>query len=269
MAGAVEQGLVVDLVGEDHEVVLARDLDQFEQQRVRVERTGRVVRIDHDQRAGVGRDPRADVVEVWQPVGRLVADVVLRHPAGQRHGSGPQRIVGRRDQHLVAVVEQRLHAHHDQLRDTIADVDVVDADARDLLLLRVVHDRLARSKHAFRFGIARRLPQIVDDVDDDLLGRLEAERREIADVELDDAVPFVFELFRPTQYRATDVIADVGELGGLVQCRRHRALGLARGLLGGGLAGDRQFGSSGHGSTIRGGVQPPADVQSAAKGQRI
>jgi hypothetical protein len=52
---------------------------------------------------------------------------MARRAAGEAHRRRPQRVVGRRHQHLVAVVEQRLHGHHDQLGDAVADVDVVDA----------------------------------------------------------------------------------------------------------------------------------------------
>jgi hypothetical protein len=136
-----------------------------------------------------------------------------RRAAGEAHRRRPQRVVGRRHQHLVAVVEQRLHGHHDQLGDAVADVDVVDADAGDPLLLAVVHDRLARGEQALRVGVAGGVAQVVDDVHDDFLRRLEAERRRIADVQLDDAMALFLHLPGARQHRSADVVADVGELG--------------------------------------------------------
>ena len=64
------------------------------------------------------------------------------------------------------------------------------------LLLRVMHDRLARGEHALRIRIARRARQIADHVLNDFVRRLETERRQIADVQLDDAVAFFFETLR-------------------------------------------------------------------------
>ena len=61
---------------------------------------------------------RCDVVEVGEPVGRLVAAVVHGASAGERGDCGPERVVRRRDEHLVAVLDQRLHGHRDQLGDT-------------------------------------------------------------------------------------------------------------------------------------------------------
>ena len=49
---AVVEHLVVDLVGVDDQLVLAGDLDDLLQQLVRVQRAGRVVRVDDDDGAG-------------------------------------------------------------------------------------------------------------------------------------------------------------------------------------------------------------------------
>jgi hypothetical protein len=50
-----------------------------------------------------GRDLGADVGEVGQPAGAFVAEIVARRAAGEAHRGRPQRVVGRRHQHLVAV----------------------------------------------------------------------------------------------------------------------------------------------------------------------
>ncbi len=49
----------------------------------------------------------------------------------------------------------------------------------------------------------------------DLLGRLEAERRGVADVELEDAVPLVLQPCRLLEHRAADVVQT---LASLVDC---------------------------------------------------
>ena len=72
-----------------------------------------------------------------------------RVTAGKGYGSGPQRVVGCRHQNFVAVVEQRLQRHHDQLGHAVAQVDVFNADTLYLLLLVVLHHRLARAEQAF------------------------------------------------------------------------------------------------------------------------
>jgi hypothetical protein len=68
----------------------------------------------------------------------------------------------------------------------------------------------------------------------DFFGRIEAERGEVADVQLDDLVAFVLHLLGAHQHRAADVVADVGELGGLAD--RTRRGGSAR------LGLDHRFG---------------------------
>lgn len=96
-----------------------------------------------------------------------------RVATGQAHGSGPQRIVRRRHQHFVAVVEQGLHGHHDQLGHTVTQVDVLDADAFDLLLLVVLHHGLAGAEQALGVAVALGGRQVADDVLEDFIGRFE------------------------------------------------------------------------------------------------
>ncbi len=192
--------------------MLARDLDQRLEHRLLVDRAGRIVRVDHYQRARARRDLRAQVVEVGLPAAALVAQVMHRLAAAQVHRRGPQRVVGRRDQHVIAVVDQALHRHHDELGDAVADVDVVDVDAGDAELLVILHDRLARRVDTLRVAVALRLRDVVDHVAQDFLGRVETPRRRVADVELDDPVAFFLEPLRFSQHRAANVVADLVEL---------------------------------------------------------
>ena len=64
MGGAVVQRFVVNLIGKDDELVLARDLNNAAQQVVGVERARRVVGVDDNDGFGVERDLGADIVEV-------------------------------------------------------------------------------------------------------------------------------------------------------------------------------------------------------------
>src|SRR3546814_19296649 len=75
------------LVGEDEQVVPAGDRDQVGEQLARVHRTGRVVRIDDDQRLGLGGDLGLDVDEVGHPVGFFVAQVMHRDRKSTRLNS--------------------------------------------------------------------------------------------------------------------------------------------------------------------------------------
>jgi len=137
---------------------------------------------------------------------------MARRPARQAHRGRPQRVIGRRHEYFVTGIEQSIHGHHDQLRDPVADIDVLQRHALDVLLLRVMHDGLARREDPFRVRITRRIRQVADHVELDFFGRLEAESGEVADVELDDVVALVLHLLRLLQHGAADVIADVVEL---------------------------------------------------------
>ena len=97
-----------------------------------VDRTGRVVGVDHHQRLGLRRDFRLHVGQVGLPAVGLITQVVHRRAAGQRGRGGPQRIVGSRDEDLITVVEQGLQGHRDQLGDAVAEEDRVDVEAREV-----------------------------------------------------------------------------------------------------------------------------------------
>lgn len=131
---------------------------------------------------------------------------------GQGYGGGPQRVVGSRNQHFVAVVEQGLHGHDDQLGHAVAQVDVFDADTFNLLLLVVLHDGLARAEQAFGVAVALCGRQVADHVLEDFVRRFETKGCRVANVQLEDAMAFLFQAFGVLEHRAANVVADVGEL---------------------------------------------------------
>ena len=70
MLGFVIQNLVVDLVGEDDQVMLAGDLHDLQQQLFTVHRTGRVVGVDDHDPAGT----RCDLLRISSRSGNQPAD---------------------------------------------------------------------------------------------------------------------------------------------------------------------------------------------------
>ncbi len=223
---AVVQHLVVDLVGKHHQLMLAGQFDDLQQQFIRVQRAGRIIGIDDDDGAGVGVDLLADVVDIRQPARLLVTDIVHRLAAGKTDRRRPQGIVGRRHQYFVAGIEQGLHAHHDQLGSAVAEVDIVDGDAVDVLFLGVLHHRLARREQPLGIGIARGVAEVADHVLDDFLGRFKAKHGEVADVELDDFVTVLLHLPGLVEHGPTNVVADVGKLVGFLDGSHGESFGL-------------------------------------------
>jgi hypothetical protein len=139
---AVVEDLVVDLVGVDDQAVTPRDVREAAQHLLVVDRARGVVRVDDDERLGAVGDLALDVREVRHPVRLLVAAVVHGRAAGEGDRGRPQRVVRGGDEDFVAVVEQRLHRHLDQLGDAVAQVDVLDGEL-DALRLVVLHHRAA------------------------------------------------------------------------------------------------------------------------------
>ena len=219
MFNPVVNDLVVDLIGVQHQVMLTGNLDQLFQRFPGIHRTGGIVRVDYHQRPGSRRDGPLDGVDVRQPVGLFIAGVVDRPTTAERHRGSPQGIVGRRQQHLVTVVQQPLHRHDDQLADAIADVHVFDIDIGDTDLLAVLHDRLACRIQSFRLAVPLRVRQVVDHIDQNLFRRLEPEWRWVADIELDDPMAFFLQAMSFAQHRTADFVTDLIQLARLVDRR--------------------------------------------------
>ena len=209
----VHDQTVVDLIGEDDELMLARDIDDLLQHLARVERAGRIVRIDDDDGLGPVGDLGAHVVHIRIPFGLLVAYVVHGGAAGQVHAGRPQWIVRRGHQHLVAGVEQRGHRQVDQFGDAVAGVDVVDRHIRQSLELGVLHNRLAGREQALGRRVALAVGELLAHVVHDLIGGAESERRRVADVQLQHAGAVGLHARGLVHHGASDVVEHVIELG--------------------------------------------------------
>ena len=135
-----------------------------------------------------------DVFEVGLPSVLLVTEVVHGRPAAEARHRRPERIVGSGDQHFVALVEQCLHDHRDELGDAVAEVHVVGSErGESRVLLIAVHHGAARGDDAAAVAVAVGVRDGLDHVAHDLERRIEAEHRGIAGVELEDRVTVVLE----------------------------------------------------------------------------
>ena len=212
MFETVHHQAVVDFVGEDHELMLTGEFNDLLQHFRRVQRASRIVRVDDDNRFRTVGDLAPHILDIGIPFRLLVTHVMHGRTTRQRDARRPQRIIRRRHQHLITVVKQRRHAQIDQFAHTVARVNPVDADIRDILELRVLHDRLASGEQAFRIGIAFAIGQLLRHVVYDFIRRAEAERRRIADIELEDMGPGGFHSRRFVDNRSSDIIEHVIKL---------------------------------------------------------
>ena len=186
------------------------------QQLIGVQSTRWVVGVDDHNALGVLGDLRANVFDVRHPTIRFVTHIVHRCAARQTDCSSPQWVIRRRQQHLVTVVEQAIGGHDDEFTRTIAEVNVIERDAFDALLLRLVHHRFAGAKNAFAVRVARRGRQVADHVLLNFFGRIKAKHSQVADVEFDDLVAFLLHLTRSVHDGTANVITDVGQLVGFL-----------------------------------------------------
>ncbi|MGB7209053.1 MAG: hypothetical protein WBD27_10370 [Pyrinomonadaceae bacterium] len=188
---SVIQCLVVNLIGKDNELVFACNFDDSLQAFWRVQCSCRIVRIDNDDAACSRRDLGADVGKIGQPFACLIANIMHRPPAGERHRARPERIIGSRNQYLITHIKQSVKRHCDQLGCSVAQIHIFNRDAMYLLFLAVMHHCLARSEQALAVRISGRVRKIENHVPHDLVGRFKAECRQVADVQLDYVLTLV------------------------------------------------------------------------------
>ena len=72
----VIQDFVVNLIGKNDQLVLARQFDNLLQQFHRIQSAGGIVGIDDDDGTGVRVDLATDIVNVRIPIGLLITYVV-------------------------------------------------------------------------------------------------------------------------------------------------------------------------------------------------
>ena len=69
--------------------------------------------------------------------------------ARQAGSSRPQRVVGHGQQQFVAVIQQGVGRHRDQLACAVTQINIIQRHAGNTLLLRFVHHGFAGRKNAF------------------------------------------------------------------------------------------------------------------------
>ena len=190
-----------------------RDVDNLLQHLLRIERAGRVVRVNNDDRLGLVGDLLLHICNVRIPLRLLIADVMHGRSAGQVDAGRPERVIRRRNKHLVPIVEQRVHAQLNQLTDTIARVNIVDIKIRQILQLSILHDGLSRCKQAVRVRISFRLGQLRAHVLYDFIRCPEAERGWITDAELQDMNALRLHPVRLIEHWSSYIIQHVVEFG--------------------------------------------------------
>ena len=96
--------------------------------------------------------------------------------------------------------------------------------AYDALLLRLMHYRFSGGKNTFTVRVTRRIGQVTNHVLLNFFGRIESKHSQIAKVELDNFLAFVFHLTRRIHDGATNVIEHVCQLGRFLN-GSHKASG--------------------------------------------
>ena len=180
---------VINLIGKNHKLMLPGDIHDLLENLPGIQRSGRIIRVDNNDGFRPVGDLFADIVDIRVPVRLLITDIMHDFPACQRGTCRPQRIVRRRNQDLVSVVQQRRHAQIDQFADAVPGVDTVHAHIGKPFQLRVLHDRFSGRKQSFGLRITLAVHQLSAHIIDHFVRCAESERGRISDVQFQNLRP--------------------------------------------------------------------------------
>ena len=150
---ALVQELGVDLVRNDDQVVLLGERRDLADHVGRRDRAGGVVRRHQDEHLRPRRQPLLDLGRHESEALVLVGGYRHRHPVAQLHGGVVGGEAGRRDQHLVARLDEREHAEHDRLLHPRGDHHLVGRVVEAVLARQRGCDRLPQARHPGRVRV--------------------------------------------------------------------------------------------------------------------
>ena len=211
VAKSVHHEPVVDLVREQNQMVLARDLRDRDQRIVGVDGARRVVRVDDQDRLGMRRDLRLDVVDIGVPMIVRVATVEHRSAAAEVGVVAPERVAGGRQKQLVVGADQRIHQHRRRFADAVADEDVVRHNALQAAPDMIGANDAPRRRHTAHVAVRDRLVDVERERLPHRVRQLEAEATGVTGIEFQDVRPFGFHAERFLIERAADVGMNVFE----------------------------------------------------------
>ena len=209
VAQAVHHQTVVDFIRQDHQMMLTRDFRNRQQHLLAVNRAGRVVRVDDQNRLGAVGDFAFDVLDIRIPFVRRVAAIENRLAAAQIGVVAPQGIARRRQQDLVARADQRVEQHARRLAHAVADEHVVGHDALQSAPDVIGADDVSRRRHAAHIAIRNGLVDMQRQRLTHAVGQLEAEPAGVARIELEDVDALGFHAQRLLIQRAADIGMDM------------------------------------------------------------
>ena len=89
-------------------------------------RSGRVIRIDDNNRFCAVGDLLSHIIDVRIPFGLFVADVVDGFSAGQRCAGSPERVIRGWDEDFIPVIQKSGHTEVDQLTDAVSCINIIN-----------------------------------------------------------------------------------------------------------------------------------------------
>jgi hypothetical protein len=187
--GSVVTKVAVDLVGQNHQIVTRGEFEQLTPRRLRIRRPGRVVRIDHDERARVGGDQTLQVNQIGLPPPVRVGPIVAGARVDLREHRGVERIRRHRHEHLAAAIHERTEDEIDGFRRTRRNQRPIRRD-RKTTRRELRGDRFPCRWNARRWAVAVvAVPHRSLDGDNQVRRGFEAESVRVPDVQVANTHP--------------------------------------------------------------------------------
>ena len=167
-------------------MMLTRDFRNRQQHVLAVNRAGRVVRVDDQNRLRAVGNLALDVVDIRVPLVVRVAAIEHRLAAAEIGVVAPQRVARRRQQDFVPRADQRVHQHAGRFAHAVADEHVVGHDALQTAPDVIGADDVARRRHAAHVAIRHGFVDVQRQRLTDAVGQFKAKTAGVARVELED-----------------------------------------------------------------------------------
>ena len=175
---------VVNLIRQQHQMMLAGNIGDSQQCFTAVYRAGGVIGVDQHDSLGTARYLAGDIVGVRIPVIPGVAVIKHRHAAANISVVAPQGVAGRGHQDFVPRAHQRRHGHGGNLADAVADKNIIHGNVLQAPALVILADYAARLGHAAHIAVGNGLVHMFGQRAAHAVGQGKAKGGRVAGIEL-------------------------------------------------------------------------------------
>ena len=133
MLFSVHNKAVINFIRKNNKLMTSCNINNFLKDLFRIKGACRVIGIDDNNSFCPISDFFFNIVKIRIPFGLFITDIVDRFSSCQSGAGCPQRIVRRRNQDLISIVQKCGHGKIDQFADTVARIDISNRNIGNML----------------------------------------------------------------------------------------------------------------------------------------